>query len=417
MNSSEHEPCVLCVLSDAQRSDYSAELDDLGSSGVKLMYQSSTDVGLSQVGRLRPRAVIVGMSVDDMEGLEFVALLMARYPEFDREIIVLPDKGDPFPPVTQRRDRATGRSITEHIALAAVAGRLRAAVHNAPAATAPDDEEDSFAEAVAEFSDAPTLTAAGAALAHSIDSELLAAPVDTPAPVEPEPPAIDASPVLAAAPPPPVPVAAVESSAASEVTSSPVPTKRTLVIVAAVIVGVVAVALALSAGGAEPPDETPPARPAAVSPPDGPREPRDSPSAPAPAPPAPAPQPEPPAPAVDLTQLVTLPVSFAQGQAEPGEVTDPRALDALLAALDAALRAAPDRRLEVGGHTSQEGSSAANARLGRQRAEATMRWLSERGVPSDRMVPVNYASSKPARRGHGQRARRVNRRVTLRVVD
>jgi outer membrane protein OmpA-like peptidoglycan-associated protein len=116
------DPCgtVLCVLSSEQQEAYGSELATLQRSGLRFAFQESPEQALDGLGELSPVLVLVGMDVGTMEGLEFVALLFKRYPKFAQRVIVVPDKGDPFPPMMQFRDPKTGRSSTETVDFRAI---------------------------------------------------------------------------------------------------------------------------------------------------------------------------------------------------------------------------------------------------------------------------------------------------------
>jgi outer membrane protein OmpA-like peptidoglycan-associated protein len=130
---------------------------------------------------LQPRLVIVGMSLGSMEGLEFLARLMQRYRSFDGKVVILPDKGDPFPPVMQFRDPATGRSITEEIDF----GALKTLVD----ALTPADA----ARPLVSEQPAPPPESVAAELGLDSASILpVAAPVTAPAVPEPKPPTVTA---------------------------------------------------------------------------------------------------------------------------------------------------------------------------------------------------------------------------------
>ena len=111
---------VLCVLSDEQAASYRADLERMRPAGAEFIIRSSADEALRMIAEDAPRAVIVGMMIDAMEGLEFVAVAMGQHRDYTGAFIILPDKGDPFPPVLQRRDPKTGRSLTENADLASL---------------------------------------------------------------------------------------------------------------------------------------------------------------------------------------------------------------------------------------------------------------------------------------------------------
>lgn len=128
---------ILVVLSDEQRDDYKADFDPLARAGIDFVYESSGDDALDRVTECDPGLVIVGMTNDTMDGLEFVAQLMRRYPSFDRKVVVLPEKDDPFPPVIQWHDAVTGRSATEESDFAGVLALARSLLSASGTAAAP----------------------------------------------------------------------------------------------------------------------------------------------------------------------------------------------------------------------------------------------------------------------------------------
>ena len=69
---------------DPARAAYQTELDGLRQPGIDLVMQDDPEQGLEQAGTLEPQLVIVGMEVGLMEGLEFLAFFMKRYPDYWR---------------------------------------------------------------------------------------------------------------------------------------------------------------------------------------------------------------------------------------------------------------------------------------------------------------------------------------------
>jgi outer membrane protein OmpA-like peptidoglycan-associated protein len=117
----------------------------------------------------------------------------------------------------------------------------------------------------------------------------------------------------------------------------------------------------------------------------------------------------------ELSQLTSLPLRFDQGAAHY-DVTDEARLREVVQTIVAALRRDDSLRVEVGGHTSREGSATINKRLGQRRADAVRQFLVEQGVGADRIVMRNYATKKPATAAGKAAAREMNRRVTVRLV-
>ncbi len=76
----------------------------------------------------------------------------------------------------------------------------------------------------------------------------------------------------------------------------------------------------------------------------------------------------------------------------------------------------PSMRIELGGHTDNQGSSTANLTLSEKRAEAVMNFLIERGISGDRLVAIGYGSSKPIASNRSLDSRMQNRRVEVKVL-
>lgn len=109
-------PCLVVVaLSAEQRDALAPELAPLHRPGIELVFEDSGEDALDLVKRRRPSLVIVGMTVGTMDGLEFVAILLGKQLDFRGKVLVLPEKGDPFAPVLQSIDPATGKRKTEEV--------------------------------------------------------------------------------------------------------------------------------------------------------------------------------------------------------------------------------------------------------------------------------------------------------------
>ena len=89
------------------------------------------------------------------------------------------------------------------------------------------------------------------------------------------------------------------------------------------------------------------------------------------------------------------------------------------------LNANPEYVVEIGSHTDARGSHRYNDRLSQRRAKAVVRWLEERGVTNNRVVPVGYGENQttngcedeiPCTEEQHQRNRRTEFRI-LGTVD
>ncbi len=78
-----------------------------------------------------------------------------------------------------------------------------------------------------------------------------------------------------------------------------------------------------------------------------------------------------------------------------------------------ALKANPDVRVEISGHTDNFGSDAANLRLSQARAEAVRRYFIDKGVAADRMEARGYGESRPVTTNDTVEGRAENRRVEM----
>jgi outer membrane protein OmpA-like peptidoglycan-associated protein len=100
---------------------------------------------------------------------------------------------------------------------------------------------------------------------------------------------------------------------------------------------------------------------------------------------------------------------FAQGQAD--------LLPPVRANLDTLVRVLtryPSLRLEVQGHTDNQGDSALNRQLSRRRAEVVCQYLAMRGIAAGRLRPVGLGGTQPVADNRQPAERPHNRRVVLR---
>jgi outer membrane protein OmpA-like peptidoglycan-associated protein len=111
-------------------------------------------------------------------------------------------------------------------------------------------------------------------------------------------------------------------------------------------------------------------------------------------------------------QAVTLhALYFAQGRADL-QPASCAALDTLLAVLCSQ----PNLRLEVQGHTDNQGDSVLNRQLSQRRAEAVCAYLRQRGVAPDRLQPLGCGGTQPVADNAVPTQRPRNRRVVLRPL-
>jgi OmpA-OmpF porin, OOP family len=100
---------------------------------------------------------------------------------------------------------------------------------------------------------------------------------------------------------------------------------------------------------------------------------------------------------------------------DQSELTD--AATAILDQVVAELRAHPQIRVEIGGHTDSQGAAAYNLRLSTQRADAVRSHLIAGGVQPERLTVRGYGEDQPLADNETDAGRERNRRVELRVID
>ena len=110
--------------------------------------------------------------------------------------------------------------------------------------------------------------------------------------------------------------------------------------------------------------------------------------------------------------LVLEGVEFAPSSAE----LTPASRSTLLRVAES-LRAWPEVRIEIGGHTDSVGSASFNRELSRQRAESVRQFLIGEGVDPDRMVAAGYGEGRPIRSNATVEGRAANRRVEVRRIE
>lgn len=81
----------------------------------------------------------------------------------------------------------------------------------------------------------------------------------------------------------------------------------------------------------------------------------------------------------------------------------------------ARLKAEPDIRVEVAGHTDSVGSAAYNKKLSERRAQAVVDYLVSKGVDPKRLKAVGYGKDKPIASNATEAGRAENRRVELQI--
>ncbi len=89
----------------------------------------------------------------------------------------------------------------------------------------------------------------------------------------------------------------------------------------------------------------------------------------------------------------------------------------LLNEFASALRARPDLKIEIDGHTDGNGSDAYNQRLSERRASSVRAYLIKHGVGADRISARGFGKSMPLADNDSDEGRERNRRVEAKVTD
>ena len=76
----------------------------------------------------------------------------------------------------------------------------------------------------------------------------------------------------------------------------------------------------------------------------------------------------------------------------------------------------PSVKLEIAGHTDNEGPSYYNKRLSQRRAQAVVNALIDRGISADRLTSVGYGKSKPIANNATSKGRALNRRTEFKIL-
>ncbi|HYS08055.1 MAG TPA: peptidoglycan-associated lipoprotein Pal [Myxococcales bacterium] len=73
----------------------------------------------------------------------------------------------------------------------------------------------------------------------------------------------------------------------------------------------------------------------------------------------------------------------------------------------------PDQRIRIEGNCDERGSREYNVALGQRRADAAKKYLTNLGLPADRITTISYGKERPRAAGHDEEAWKENRRDDL----
>ncbi|MBL4652752.1 MAG: OmpA family protein [Flavobacteriales bacterium] len=76
----------------------------------------------------------------------------------------------------------------------------------------------------------------------------------------------------------------------------------------------------------------------------------------------------------------------------------------------------PGLKIEISGHTDNQGSEKLNTKLSQERAEAVMAYVKSKGIAADRMTAKGYGPSQPVADNNTSSGRQENRRTELKII-
>ncbi len=81
------------------------------------------------------------------------------------------------------------------------------------------------------------------------------------------------------------------------------------------------------------------------------------------------------------------------------------------------LKANPEKKIEIGGHTDNVGSDDTNLTLSNNRAQSVVDYLIKKGIPSARLTAKGYGETQPVATNDTDAGRAKNRRTEFRVIE
>jgi outer membrane protein OmpA-like peptidoglycan-associated protein len=78
---------------------------------------------------------------------------------------------------------------------------------------------------------------------------------------------------------------------------------------------------------------------------------------------------------------------------------------------------APDIRIAVHGHTDSRGALAYNRDLSQRRAQAVVKYLTDKGIPFERLEAKGFGPDKPISTNDTPEGRALNRRVEFKILE
>ena len=127
----------------------------------------------------------------------------------------------------------------------------------------------------------------------------------------------------------------------------------------------------------------------------------------------PPPPPPPPAPKPDLEQMLSSSVSDAFFDYDKSDIREDAraALTKDADALKAIFNDFPNATITIEGHCDERGSAEYNLALGDRRATAAKDFLTQLGVPADKLKTISYGKERPQCTDHNEECWQKNRRA------
>jgi len=106
-------------------------------------------------------------------------------------------------------------------------------------------------------------------------------------------------------------------------------------------------------------------------------------------------------------------IEFDTGKSKIKSVSDP-----LLDTIAQVMKDHPEiKKVEIQGHTDNQGAAALNRNLSNARAKAVMKALEKRGIAAGRMTAKGYGPDKPIASNDTDEGRQANRRVQFQITE
>lgn len=100
-----------------------------------------------------------------------------------------------------------------------------------------------------------------------------------------------------------------------------------------------------------------------------------------------------------------------------GKATIQEGSEAVLDELVKYLNRRENERIEIGGHTDNIGSAAANLKLSQERANTVVKYLIAKGIAQERLVAKGYGLSQPIETNKTEEGRAANRRTEVKILE